>query len=228
MLCFLTTDAAVEIDFLKLSLKKAVDVSFNMVSIDGDTSPNDIVLIMANGMARNEPVSPGSRQAGAFQQTLNQVCISLAKSIAHDGEGATKLIEVTVSGAFTVAEARLAARTVVSSPLVKAAIHGNDPNWGRIVAAAGRVRTQADRVSALAHRASLRDRRLGPGRHPCRRSGYRYGPGRRALAAGRQRRLRGGAPRDEDHRPPGLCPAHGAGLPAQVRPTAHRVGCRAE
>jgi len=138
MLCFLTTDAAVDIDFLKSALKKAVDISFNMVSIDGDTSPNDVVLIMANGMARNEPISPDSRLAGAFQQALDQVCIYLAKSIARDGEGATKLIEVTVSGALTIAEARLAARTIVSSPLVKSAIHGNDPNWGRILAAAGR------------------------------------------------------------------------------------------
>ena len=138
LLCFLTTDAAVEVDFLKVALQKAADVSFNMVSIDGDTSPNDMVLIMANGLARNEPISPGSRQAGAFQQALDQVCIYLAKSIARDGEGATKLIEVTVSGALTIAEARLAARTVVSSPLVKAAVHGNDPNWGRILAAVGR------------------------------------------------------------------------------------------
>jgi glutamate N-acetyltransferase/amino-acid N-acetyltransferase len=138
LLCFLTTDAAVEVDFLKVALQKAADVSFNMVSIDGDTSPNDMVLIMANGLARNEPISPGSRQAGAFQQALDQVCIYLAQSIARDGEGATKLIEVTVSGALTIAEARLAARTVVSSPLVKAAVHGNDPNWGRILAAVGR------------------------------------------------------------------------------------------
>ena len=138
MLCFLTTDAAVDIDFLKLALKKAADISFNMISVDGDTSPNDTVLIMANGMAGNDPISAGSQQAGIFQQALDQVCIYLAKSIARDGEGATKLIEVTVSGALTITEARLAARTIVSSPLVKAAIHGNDPNWGRILVAAGR------------------------------------------------------------------------------------------
>ena len=138
MLCFLTTDAVVNIDFLKLALRKAVDASFNMVSVDGDTSTNDTVLIMANGLAGGEPISPGSAQADAFQQALEQVCIYLTKSIARDGEGATKLIEVTVSGASSEAEARLAARTIVSSPLVKTAIHGNDPNWGRIVAAAGR------------------------------------------------------------------------------------------
>ncbi len=138
MLCFLTTDAAVDIDFLKLALRRAADISFNMVTIDGDTSPNDIVLIMANGLAENEPISPGSQLADAFQQALAQVCIYLAKSIAQDGEGASQLIEVTVNGAPSATEARLAARTVVASPLVKAAVHGSDPNWGRILAAVGR------------------------------------------------------------------------------------------
>ncbi len=138
LLCFLTTDAAVDLDFVKLALSRAVAVSFNMVSIDGDTSPNDMVLIMANGQAGNEIISADSRQAESFQQGLDQVCIYLAKSIAADGEGASKLIEVTVSGAASLAEARAAARTIVSSPLVKAAVHGSDPNWGRIVAAAGR------------------------------------------------------------------------------------------
>ncbi len=138
MFCFLTTDAAVELGFLKSSLRKAVDVSFNMISVDGDTSPSDMVLIMANGLAGNKPISPGSGQADTFQQALDQVCIYLAKAITRDGEGATKLIEVTVNGAISAAEARLAARTVVSSPLVKAAVHGSDPNWGRIIAAVGR------------------------------------------------------------------------------------------
>ena len=138
LLCFLSTDAAVNLDFLKLALRKAAGISFNMVSIDGDTSPNDMVLIMANGRAENEVIGQDSEQADAFQQALDQVCIYLAKCIARDGEGASKLIEVTVSGALSATEARLAARIVVSSPLVKAAVHGNDPNWGRIVAAVGR------------------------------------------------------------------------------------------
>ena len=137
LLCFLTTDAAVDIDFLKLALRKAANVSFNMISIDGDTSPNDMLLLMANGLAGNKPISQRSRQADAFQQALDQLCIYLAKCVAGDGEGATKLIEVTVRGAPSAAEARLAARTVVSSPLVKTAIHGGDPNWGRIMAAVG-------------------------------------------------------------------------------------------
>jgi glutamate N-acetyltransferase/amino-acid N-acetyltransferase len=131
LLCFLTTDAAIEKDFLKKALKKAVAVSFNMVSVDGDTSPSDMVLLLANGMA-------GSVPADAFEQGLEQVCVYLAKSIARDGEGATKLIEVTVDGAPTLAEARLVARTIVSSSLVKTAVHGADPNWGRVMAAAGR------------------------------------------------------------------------------------------
>lgn len=138
MLCFLTTDAAVSLEFLRAALRRAADVSFNMVSIDGDTSTNDTVLIMANGRAGNEPISQGSRQAGIFQQALERVCIHLAKGIARDGEGASKLIEVTVSGAPGIAGARAVARTVVSSSLVKTAVYGNDPNWGRIVAAAGR------------------------------------------------------------------------------------------
>ena len=138
MLCFLTTDAAVELEFLRSALRRAVDVSFNMISVDGDTSPSDTVLIMANGIAGNVPITAGSQLADAFQPALEQVCIYLARAIAGDGEGATRLIEVTVSGAASEAEARLAARTVVSSPLVKTAVHGADPNWGRIIVAVGR------------------------------------------------------------------------------------------
>lgn len=138
MLCFLTTDAAVELNFLKSALRKTVDVSLNMVSIDGDTSTNDTVLIMANGRAGNKPVSEDSKWAGIFQQALDQVCIYLAKEVARDGEGASKLIQVTVNGAPGIKEARIAARTIVSSSLVKTAVYGNDPNWGRIVAAVGR------------------------------------------------------------------------------------------
>ena len=138
MLCFLTTDAAVGIDFLRSALRRAADVSFNMVSIDGDTSTNDMVLMMANGLAGNETISSDSSLAGIFQQALNQVCIYLSKEIARDGEGANKLIKVTVKGAVNLDDARQAARTVVSSYLVKAAVHGNDPNWGRVMAAAGR------------------------------------------------------------------------------------------
>jgi glutamate N-acetyltransferase/amino-acid N-acetyltransferase len=138
MLCFLTTDADVEVNFLKKSLKKAVDVSFNMLSVDGDNSTNDTVLIMANGKAGGEKIVAGSRQAGVFGEALEKVCLHLTREIARDGEGATKLIEIIVCGAASDTEARMAARTIVSSSLVKAAVHGSDPNWGRVVAAAGR------------------------------------------------------------------------------------------
>ncbi|HEY4711580.1 MAG TPA: bifunctional glutamate N-acetyltransferase/amino-acid acetyltransferase ArgJ [Dehalococcoidia bacterium] len=136
MLCFIATDAVVSADFLQAALHKAVDYSFNMVSIDGDTSPSDCVFLLANGLAGNESIDFDN--GDAFQEALTAVCTHLAKSMARDGEGATKLIEVTVEGAEAQIWACQAARTVASSPLVKAAIHGNDPNWGRIVAALGR------------------------------------------------------------------------------------------
>ena len=136
MLSFIATDGLVELDFLQSALRKAADASFNMVSIDAETSPSDCVFLLANGLAGNKPI--GFDNGEALQQALSEVCIYLARSIARDGEGATKLIEVTVEGAKHQAEARQAARTIVSSPLVKAAIHGNDPNWGRIVSALGR------------------------------------------------------------------------------------------
>jgi len=138
LLSFLTTDAAVDPAFLELALRRAARVSFNMVSIDGDTSPSDTLLIMANGLTENPPIVDGTGPAEVFQDALNQVCIHLAKSIARDGEGATRLIEVTVNGAVSQADAVAAARTVVSSPLLKAAVYGCDPNWGRVVAAVGR------------------------------------------------------------------------------------------
>ena len=144
MLCFLTTDAAIDVNFLGQALRKAVDISFNMVSIDGDNSTNDTVLIMANGMAGGKPVKKGSRRAAVFQKALNQACVYLARAAARDGEGATKLVEVNVSGAVSAGDARRAARTIVSSSLVKAAVHGSDPNWGRVLAAAGRSGAELD------------------------------------------------------------------------------------
>ena len=138
MLVFLTTDAVVAPDFLESALRSAVDVSFNMISVDGDTSPSDTVLLLANGVAENKPVTSGSPLTQPFQEALNQVCIHLAKAIARDGEGATKLIEVIVKGAINLMEARQSARTIVSSNLVKAAVYGRDPNWGRVTAALGR------------------------------------------------------------------------------------------
>ena len=142
LLCFLATDAAIDAHFLEKALREAVDVSFNMVTVDGDTSPNDMVLILANGMAGS--IIEGTADAEDFQAGLTEVCTYLARRIASDGEGATRLIEVTVDGALTVTDARLAARTIAGSPLVKTAVHGCDPNWGRIVAALGRSGAEID------------------------------------------------------------------------------------
>jgi glutamate N-acetyltransferase/amino-acid N-acetyltransferase len=144
LLCFLTTDAALERGFLEGALKEAVDASFNMVSIDGDVSPSDMVLLLANGIAGGQTIAAGSERAGAFQQALEQVCVYLARLVAADGEGATRLIEVTVNGAANLSQARKAARAVVSSSLVKAAVNGADPNWGRVVAAVGRSGADMD------------------------------------------------------------------------------------
>lgn len=129
MLAFLFTDAALSREALDTCLKKAIDKSFNMIVVDGDTSTNDMALLTATGYNESDEE--------AFQEGLDHVCISLAKMIAKDGEGATRLIEVRVGGARTEADARAAAKAIVRSPLVKTAIYGKDPNWGRVVAAAG-------------------------------------------------------------------------------------------
>ncbi|MCL2140080.1 MAG: bifunctional glutamate N-acetyltransferase/amino-acid acetyltransferase ArgJ [Dehalococcoidia bacterium] len=138
MLSFLTTDATVEISFLQKCLRMAADKSFNMISVDGDTSPNDSLIMLANGMSENNQINEGSSQAMLFQQALESVCVYLAKELARDGEGATRLIEMSVFGARNQEDASKVVHTVISSPLVKTAIHGCDPNWGRIVVAAGR------------------------------------------------------------------------------------------
>jgi glutamate N-acetyltransferase / amino-acid N-acetyltransferase len=144
MLCYITTDAAADVEFLKKALKKAADISFNMISVDGDNSTNDTVLLMANGAAGGETIRAGSKKAAVFQQKLNNVCIYLAKEAARDGEGATKLIEAKVCGAASFKDARLAARTIIGSSLVKTAVYGCDPNWGRVLAAAGRSGASLD------------------------------------------------------------------------------------
>jgi glutamate N-acetyltransferase / amino-acid N-acetyltransferase len=144
MLVFLTTDANVTPAYLKKSLTDAAAISFNMVSVDGDTSPSDTVLLLANGAAKTELITGKSGMADIFQRALNQVCIYLAKAIARDGEGATKLIEINVKKAANLKEARQAARTIVSSNLLKAAVYGNDPNWGRVTAALGRSGAQLE------------------------------------------------------------------------------------
>ena len=144
MLCFLSTDASVEQGFLQGALTEAVNVSFNMIDVDGDESTNDTVLLLANGEAGGPVIEAGSGSAGAFQEALTYICTSLAKELARDGEGAQRLIEVVLEGAETVADARKAAREIASSSLVKAMVHGRDPNWGRIVMALGKSGVELD------------------------------------------------------------------------------------
>lgn len=146
LLAFVTTDLAVDPAFLQQALKRAADRSFNMVTVDMDTSTNDTLLLLANGAAGNQPISAGLPDAKAFQEGLDEVCIYLAKCIARDGEGATKLIEVTVKGAVSDEDARAAARTVAASPLVKSAVYGSDPNLGRVLMAVGRSGAQLDQL----------------------------------------------------------------------------------
>src|SRR6185437_3806931 len=138
MLGFFTTDADIDHEVLQQALTRVTNESFNMISVDGDTSTNDMVLIMANKMAKNKPIkSLDSVDGKLFYEALLHLSIILSKKIAQDGEGATKLIEVVVSGAKSDKQAKKVAKAVVSSSLVKSAIFGNDANWGRIACAVG-------------------------------------------------------------------------------------------
>lgn len=139
-LAFVTTDAAIAPPILQQVLRHAVDYSFNRISVDGDTSTNDMVAILANGASGVE-VGPGDPM---FTAALTEVLLDLAKKVARDGEGATKLITVTVTGARSEAEALQVSRTIAGSPLVKTAVHGADANWGRVIAAAGRAGVDLD------------------------------------------------------------------------------------
>lgn len=144
LLCFLTTDARLDPRLAEWALRGAVDASFNMISVDNDTSTNDTVILMASGLAGNQPIKDGSADAEAFKAALQEVCVYLAKRVVRGGEGATRLIEIRVEGAASEQDARLAARAVASSSLVKAAVHGADPNWGRVLAAVGRSGAEVD------------------------------------------------------------------------------------
>jgi glutamate N-acetyltransferase/amino-acid N-acetyltransferase len=137
LLAYITTDAAVEPGLVASLTKSIADRSFNQVTVDGDSSTNDSFLILANGAAGNEPIRAGTPDAQTLAAGLVQVARELSRSIARDGEGATRLITVKVLDAVSDSDARTAARAVASSSLVKAAVHGGDPNWGRIVCALG-------------------------------------------------------------------------------------------
>lgn len=149
MLAFLTTDAALPREVLQPMLKRVVDRTFNCISVDNDMSTNDSVFLLANGAADNG--ASGVVDPTAFEQALDDLCRELALKIVADGEGATKLVTITVNGALSSQDAALAADAVATSMLVKTALHGNDPNWGRILAAVGRsgatIDTERIRIS---------------------------------------------------------------------------------
>lgn len=137
MLCYLTTDAAIELEWMRAEVCAAVADSFNMMAMDGDMSTNDTCILFANGLAGNPPINAQHPQAGTFREALRRVTQYLAREMARDGEGATKLMTVHVRGARDKADAVKAARAITVSPLWQCALAGGDPNWGRIVAALG-------------------------------------------------------------------------------------------
>lgn len=137
MLVFLTTDCAISAEMLKKALSSDVTQTFNMLSIDGDTSTNDMVTVMANGLAGNAEISEEGEAFDTFMKALNTVTVHLCRSIAADGEGATKLLECVVTGAADETQAKIAAKSVICSSLLKAAMFGADANWGRVLCALG-------------------------------------------------------------------------------------------
>jgi len=137
MLCFLTTDASITKKMLDRALSEAIERSFNMISVDGDMSTNDTVLILANGLARNGTIARDGADFSAFKEGLNHVTGELARKIVLDGEGATKFVTIIVRGASSARDARTIARHVTTSMLLKACLYGEDPNWGRVIAACG-------------------------------------------------------------------------------------------
>lgn len=147
MLSFITTDADIEQESLQYALSNIINDTFNMITVDGDTSTNDMVVAMANGMAENEQLSVNNPYWDQFYEAFTYVCQSLAKYIAKDGEGATKLVEVKVTGAKTKEDAKTLSKTVIGSNLVKTAIFGADANWGRIINAIGYSGVKVDSMS---------------------------------------------------------------------------------
>jgi glutamate N-acetyltransferase/amino-acid N-acetyltransferase len=152
LLSVITTDAAVEPAALDDAVRRAAEVSFNSISIDGDTSTNDTLLVMANGVAGNAPIVGLTTADGqAFLEGLTAVCITLAQAVVRDGEGATRFVTIRVSGARSNADAKLAAMTIAKSPLVKTALFGADPNWGRVLCAIGYSGADIDPNRVLLH-----------------------------------------------------------------------------
>ena len=137
MLAFVTTDVAISKEMLNTVIQEVVADTFNMVSVDGDTSTNDMLSVMANGLAKNNIIIDKDADYEVFKEALMYICICLSKGIAKDGEGATKLLTCTVSHACSVQDAKTVAKSVITSSLFKAAMFGKDANWGRILCAIG-------------------------------------------------------------------------------------------
>ena len=137
MLCFITTDAAIDSALLQETLSEITEVSFNMISVDGDMSTNDMVIVMANGAAGNARITERNADYEVFRETLLAICQGLSQRIAVDGEGATKFLTIHVAGTKNFADAKTIAMSVAKSPLVKTAFFGQDPNWGRVICAVG-------------------------------------------------------------------------------------------
>ncbi|AMV72973.1 bifunctional glutamate N-acetyltransferase/amino-acid acetyltransferase ArgJ [Desulfuromonas carbonis] len=166
MLAFVLTDAKVAPDFLDQALRRAVDGSFNSITVDRDTSTNDMVLILANGMAETPEIVAGTPEAAEFQHLLDEILLDLAKMIVRDGEGATKLVRIHLQGARDAAQARQAAVAVATSSLVKTAFFGEDANWGRIIAAVGYsgAEVDPDRVAIRFDQVAVVENGLGTGK----------------------------------------------------------------
>lgn len=166
MFCFVTTDAAVGSKALRSALCAAVAKSFNAITVDGDMSTNDTVIVLANGMAKNRELGTGDADYGIFARALEHVCVSLAKQIVLDGEGATKFITIRVRGAKDDSDAAVIAKSVANSALFKTAMFGADPNWGRVIAAVGYAKTRkefsAESVALAFNGKKVYDGRGGP------------------------------------------------------------------
>ena len=167
MLCFIVTDAAVAAPMLKKMLTASIDKSFNVITVDGDMSTNDMVLCMANGAAGNKRVAPGTKDQKKFQACLDAVTKSLAMQVVKDGEGATKFVEVSVRGAKNPLEARRAASAIAKSSLVKTALFGEDANWGRIMAVLGSCGVDMDetRTDISFGKSKLVEKGVSMGKH---------------------------------------------------------------
>ncbi|HUI66953.1 MAG TPA: bifunctional glutamate N-acetyltransferase/amino-acid acetyltransferase ArgJ [Nitrospirota bacterium] len=166
MLCFIVTDVNISSSILKKALLTSTERSFNNITVDGDTSTNDMILCMANGAAGNRRPATGSKDLRKFQACLDTVTLSLAKRVVRDGEGATKFVELVVRGAKSPVEAKRAAMAIAKSSLVKAALFGEDANWGRIMAALGNsgVEMEEARTDIYIGKAKLVEKGLGQGK----------------------------------------------------------------